>query len=191
MSDKEVVLHTRLRFKPEGSDKYVIALVETSAEDVLVKTPFMDFYDGNGTLKDLLSAIEKNFVQKPILLEANEFKELNPVLQEGQLGIETDTGIIKFGDGKSNYNDILLYIQPQQLSTESLNLEGMSVMNNNTVTGQVSDTDNTRSATLHVTAEDGKDISINASDLSVGTDNYHSSNIFFEVKGNMNDSTNE
>lgn len=31
---------------------------------------------------------------------------INPILQEGELGIETDTGKIKIGDGKKKWNDL-------------------------------------------------------------------------------------
>jgi hypothetical protein len=36
--------------------------------------------------------------------EANYWAELNPVLGEGELGIESDTGLSKLGDGKTTWN---------------------------------------------------------------------------------------
>jgi hypothetical protein len=36
--------------------------------------------------------------------EANYWAELNPVLGEGELGIESDTGLSKLGNGKTAWN---------------------------------------------------------------------------------------
>jgi hypothetical protein len=38
--------------------------------------------------------------------EANYWAELNPVLGEGELGIESDTGLSKLGDGSTHWNQL-------------------------------------------------------------------------------------
>ena len=38
--------------------------------------------------------------------EANYWAELNPVLGEGELGIESDTGLSKLGDGETAWNQL-------------------------------------------------------------------------------------
>ena len=37
---------------------------------------------------------------------AENWKTKNPILRKGEQGLETDTGIIKIGDGTTNYNDL-------------------------------------------------------------------------------------
>ena len=46
--------------------------------------------------------------------DSNEWKELNPILLKGELGIENDTKLIKVGDGINHYND-LNYINSSQI----------------------------------------------------------------------------
>lgn len=43
--------------------------------------------------------------------EANSWSnpQFNPVLGEGEIGIESDTGLMKIGDGKSAWNDLDYY----------------------------------------------------------------------------------
>lgn len=38
--------------------------------------------------------------------EANYWAELNPVLGEGEIGIESDTNLCKIGDGTTHWNDL-------------------------------------------------------------------------------------
>ena len=38
--------------------------------------------------------------------EANYWADLNPVLGEGELGIESDTNLSKLGDGKTHWNEL-------------------------------------------------------------------------------------
>lgn len=182
MPEKEVVLHTRFRFKPEGSDKYITAFFESSATDVLVKTPFMDIYDGNGTLKDLLDAIEQNMTKSTLMLTATEFQAQNPILQKGQFGFEIDTGILKLGDGMTNYNNLKFTFTTKPVDLNTLNLEGFNEVNDNEVVGTVDDNNNVKSAKLEFSDETGKNIAVDVGDLNIGTEGYHSSNIFFEVK---------
>lgn len=37
---------------------------------------------------------------------AAEWTSANPILAQGEMGIETDTRAFKFGDGVSNWNDL-------------------------------------------------------------------------------------
>jgi hypothetical protein len=34
------------------------------------------------------------------------WKRVNPILMPGEMGIESDTGLFKFGDGKTPWNDL-------------------------------------------------------------------------------------
>lgn len=38
--------------------------------------------------------------------QANYWAELNPILKEGEMGIESDTGFVKIGDGVTNWNNL-------------------------------------------------------------------------------------
>jgi hypothetical protein len=38
--------------------------------------------------------------------ESNYWYELNPILGKGEIGIESDTGLIKIGNGATNWNDL-------------------------------------------------------------------------------------
>lgn len=37
---------------------------------------------------------------------AKSFRDANPILKDGQPALETDTGRLKVGDGKTKYNDL-------------------------------------------------------------------------------------
>lgn len=97
--NKEIVIHTRFRYKPENSDEYVTVYLESSAKDILVETPIGDFYDGKGTLEDVLKAFEANTSRAPLIMSAETFRLENPVLGKGQIGIAQGTNVIKMGDG--------------------------------------------------------------------------------------------
>jgi hypothetical protein len=38
--------------------------------------------------------------------DKNIWYELNPILAEGEIGIESDTGFFKIGDGKTDWNNL-------------------------------------------------------------------------------------
>lgn len=44
---------------------------------------------------------------------AYEWKADNPLLLKGELGIESDTGYVKSGDGSTRYNDLPYLTSPQ------------------------------------------------------------------------------
>ena len=187
MAEKETILHTRLRFKPEGSDQYVVALVETSATDVLVDTPFSDIYNGKGTLKDLLAAIEEHMVRPAIVKTSLEFTNSNPILGKGQLGIEYDTGIIKVGDGVSVYNNLKFALKTESSKIENLDFNGFNVVDeNNEVVDVIDEEDHVQSASIDTTNKDGNYIQINANDLSIGSEESHNTSIWFEIKDPLN-----
>ena len=52
--------------------------------------------------------------------EANYWAELNPVLGEGELGIESDTNLCKVGDGKTPWNDLPFVGGSQRRFVQSL-----------------------------------------------------------------------
>lgn len=43
---------------------------------------------------------------------ASEWKADNPLLLKGELGIESDTGYVKSGDGSTRYNDLPYLTSP-------------------------------------------------------------------------------
>jgi hypothetical protein len=47
---------------------------------------------------------------------ASEWADKNPVLREGEPGIESDTGKFKLGDGFSHYNDLQYYLRADHVS---------------------------------------------------------------------------
>lgn len=187
MAEKEIVLHTRLRFKPEGSDQYVVALVETTASDVLVETPFSDIYDGKGTLKDLLDAIDKHMAKKALAMTYQELMDLNPVLEAGQIAFETDTGIFRIGNGVAPYSNLTFAIKTELQETQNLSLMGLNVVNeNNEVVDIVNDDASVGQVTVNSATADGIPIQINGSSMNIGTDNSHNSDIWFEIKDPIN-----
>lgn len=44
---------------------------------------------------------------------ASKWKADNPLLLKGELGIESDTGYVKSGDGSTRYNDLPYLTSPQ------------------------------------------------------------------------------
>ena len=44
---------------------------------------------------------------------ASEWKADNPLLLKGELGIESDSGYVKSGDGSTRYNDLPYLTSPQ------------------------------------------------------------------------------
>ena len=44
---------------------------------------------------------------------ASEWKVADPLLLKGELGIESDTGYVKSGDGSTRYNDLPYLTSPQ------------------------------------------------------------------------------
>jgi len=46
------------------------------------------------------------------------WKAKNPILAEGEMGYERDTNLVKYGDGKTHYND--LSYPPQDGSTQHI-----------------------------------------------------------------------
>ena len=104
--NKEIVIHTKFRYKPENSDEYVTVYLESSAKDILVESPIGDFYDGNGTLEDVLKAFEENTSRAPLIMSAETFRLENPVLGKGQIGIAQGTNVIKIGDGTTAWRSL-------------------------------------------------------------------------------------
>lgn len=50
---------------------------------------------------------------------ASEWKADNPLLLKGELGIESDTGYVKSGDGSTRYNDLLSHVPSGRNRRES------------------------------------------------------------------------
>ena len=182
MAEKDVVVHSRFKFKPEGSDKYVTVLLESTAKDILVETPVGDFYDGTGTLEDLLDAIEKNVARRPVLKTKKEFENENTVLHEAQLGIETDTGTMKIGDGITPWNNLSLSFGGNSVKVQfSMDGETDVYDESGNVIGKFDDTQSLRQASAEVEIN-GVPLSINIGNLTSGTENDHEYDIFFEPK---------
>lgn len=185
MAEKDIVLHTRLRFKPEGSDKYVVIFVETSADDILVNTPFSDIYDGKGTLKDLLDAMAQNLVKKPIRKTSQELRDSNPILADGQFGIESDTGVIKIGNGVDTYKNLEFEFKQFNTKNENLDFTGLNVSDD--IEDIVDDNDEVKAAFIDGINDDEKFIHLRANELSIGTDDNHTSDIYFDIKEPFNE----
>lgn len=182
MADTNPVVHSRFKFKPEGSDKYVTVLLESTAKDVLVETPVGDFYDGNGTLEDLLVAIENNVARRPVIMSKKDFVTQNYVLHEGQLGIERDTGLMKIGDGHTGWNDLDLSFNGETVKVQFSMSDTTDIYdkNGNNV-GKFDDSKSLRNASVEVEINEVP-LSINIGNLTSGTETDHEYNVFFERK---------
>ena len=64
--------------------------------------------------------------------DKNIWYELNPILAEGEIGIESDTGFFKIGDGKTPWNDL-------QYDISSTKLFKTDIDNKNNVLGIIID----------------------------------------------------
>ena len=63
---------------------------------------------------------------------ASQWTSSNPVLLAGEMGFETDTGLIKIGDGTKTWNN-LDYITSVELGSTSNNSEGLISIENATI----------------------------------------------------------
>lgn len=69
---------------------------------------------------------------------AARWKEVNPILQEGELGIETDTRFTKIGDGVNEWNNLDYSIAVHNLTSELGNSENL-VMSQKGLTNALAD----------------------------------------------------
>ena len=153
---------------------------------VLVKSTFSNVgYYGNGTLKDILEIITGRMVFKPLMMTSAEFQASDPYVYAGQFALETDTGVLKMGDGINTYSGLKYYwtqnqaVVPTTTSVEHMNFEGMSVVNSaGTTTGTVQDTSKVTQARIEF-ENDGSTVIANK--LNVGSIDSHEGNVFFEV----------
>ena len=153
---------------------------------VLVKSTFSNVgYYGNGTLKDILEIITGRMVFKPLMMTSAEFQASDPYVYAGQFALETDTGVLKMGDGVNTYSGLKYYwtqnqaVVPTTTSVEHMNFEGMSVVNSaGTTTGTVQDTSKVTQARIEFENDGGTVI---ANKLNVGSIDSHEGNVFFEV----------
>ena len=106
---KEIVLHTKFRFKPENTpDKYVTVHFESSSGDIIVDAAIGGTaIAGETTLTELLGKLVEMIqacAPKAIYDTAKSLKKKDLVLERGQFGIESDTLQIKIGDGVTPWN---------------------------------------------------------------------------------------
>ncbi len=56
---------------------------------------------------------------------ALQWSTANPILLAGEIGFETDTNLIKIGDGVTNWNNLNYITTPDELQSSGNNYEGM------------------------------------------------------------------
>ena len=107
---ENTIIHSRYKYRPDNSDKYVTVHFETSAD--IVQTPDLsEFGITKGTsvtdvIKYLINDLIKTRALVPVCNTHNWFVLNNPILGNGQMGYETDTCRIKMGNGVNPYNMI-------------------------------------------------------------------------------------
>jgi exosome complex RNA-binding protein Csl4 len=150
---------------------------------VFVKAAFSDIeYTGNGNLRDVLTNIINKMVLKPLLMSTNEFKVANPIVSRGQFALDTDTGILKIGDGISHYAD-LKYFWTGVPIIENMNFEGTSIVDiEGNIQGTVQDNSKVTHAHIEFTNDGG---TVLANKFTVGTTAVHDSDLFFEVSSGL------
>lgn len=104
--NNNTIIHSRYRYKPDGTDKYVIIHFETSSNDVMMEDNPDQGITGDMNLNDLakmlMDLIEERALA-PIYKPRNTLILENPVLAQGQFGIESDTGKFKIGNGSNKW----------------------------------------------------------------------------------------
>ena len=130
-TEKEIILHTKYRFKPENStDKYVTMHFETGSGDVIIDTNIEGAAEaGVTTLTDLVQALIEMIQKcatKPVYDTSKSLAKKDLVLARGQFGIESDTLKIKIGDGSTPWN----YLHYANTSDEDINPDYYQVVTN-------------------------------------------------------------
>ena len=110
MAEQEVTLRTKYRYKPENGDKYLTLYFESGSNDVIIDTDIAGVSsEGKTNLTDVLVAINSMVQQRALLTIYDTSKSLtrkNPVLAQGQFGVESDTMRLKIGDGNSTWTQL-------------------------------------------------------------------------------------
>ena len=104
LSDK--IVHIAYRFKPEGSDKYVTAYMESSLSDVIIPPETQSAMLGASNMQDFCELLMTKIRQEqPIYQKASAYDK-NRVYPKGKFLYEADTGRLKVADGVSTYSEI-------------------------------------------------------------------------------------
>ena len=150
---------------------------------VLVKSVFSDIeYDGTSSLRDVLTNIINKMVLKPLIMSTSEFKSANPIVSRGQFALDTDTGILKIGDGTSHYAD-LKYFWTGVPIIENMNFEGTSIVDiEGNIQGTVQDNSKVTHPHIEFTNDGG---TVLANKFTVGTAAVHDNDLFFEVSSGL------
>ena len=108
----ERIIHTRYRYKV--GDKYYVLYLENSGDDVIIHKEIEGLSEESGTTLTVVLSNLKNvlstFGKKPIATSKTALENMNPVLENGQLGIELDTFRMKVGNGIASYNNLEYFI---------------------------------------------------------------------------------
>lgn len=99
----ELVIHTKFRYKPEHTEDYITICIESTSDDVIVNG------EEGKTLTQVIDVIKElidNRALKPVYKTHNAMANENIVLEVGQFGIESDTGLFKIGNGKHSWNQL-------------------------------------------------------------------------------------
>ena len=70
---------------------------------------YENYYVNDSSRMVKSNGIKPEIHGKPIIIKratSEAFRTVNPVLEDGQPALETDTNILKVGDGKTKYNDL-------------------------------------------------------------------------------------
>ena len=99
----DTIVHVAYRFKPEGSDKYITAYLETSLCDVIIpegsRSAMMDASNMQEFCDLLMNRINQ---ERPLYQKASKYDK-NRVYPANKFLYESDTGKMKVGDGRNKY----------------------------------------------------------------------------------------
>lgn len=167
------------------------------ASKISITDVFEDIgYDGSGTLEDLVSMIVTKMAKAPIIMTSEEFKNNNPVISAGQLAFESDTGVMKIGDGINTYTELKYEVNSSETPAEpdpqnpdipsgnvvTTNFTGMNIVGSDGEDkGTIEDNSLVKSSRIEITTNDGSSVTFNTNNLVIGTDDSHSSNAYFEI----------
>ena len=107
--NNNTIIHSRFRYKPDGTDKYVIIHFETSSNDVMMEDNPDQGITGDMNLNDLAKMLMQLIEERalaPIYEPRSTLTLENPVLAKGQFGIESDTGKFKIGNGSNKWRQL-------------------------------------------------------------------------------------
>lgn len=99
----DTIVHIAYRFKPEGTDKYITAYLESSLVDVIIPKETQSAMLGATNMQEFCNALLSKINNERPLYQKADMYDQNRIYPEGKFLYESDTGKLKVGDGVTRY----------------------------------------------------------------------------------------